>query len=146
MRHVGQGHEISVALPDGDPASPAFLDALLTRFHAAYIKLYGRNVSGTHAEVITWRIRASGPKGHVTAKGLLGQVQPARVARKGSRPVYFAEAGGVVDTPVYDHYALAPFEPIQGPAIIEQRESTVVVGPHASASLDAQYNLIMTLE
>ena len=146
MRHVGQGHEISVALPGGDPADPAFLDELLTRFHDAYVKLYGRNVSGTEAEVITWRIRASGPKGHVDLASMRGRAGAVRDPRKGSRPVYFAEAGGYVDTPVYDHYALAPGIAVQGPAIVEQRESTVVVGPNASASLDAGHNLIMLLD
>lgn len=60
--------------------------------------------------------------------------------------MFFAEAGKFVDTPVYDHYALAPGVTVQGPAIIEQRESTVVVGPKATASLDAQFNLIMLLD
>ena len=146
MRHVGQGHEISVALPEGDPTDPAFLAQLLQRFHDAYVKLYGRNVAGTEAEVITWRIRASGPKGAVSVASMRGEAKAVRNPRKGSRPVYFAEAGGYVDTPVYDHYALAPGVAVQGPAIIEQRESTVVVGPKASAALDAQFNLIMLLQ
>jgi N-methylhydantoinase A len=146
MRHVGQGHEISVALPAGDPGDRAFLDELLQRFHDAYVKLYGRNVSGTDAEVITWRVRASGPKDEVSAGSLRGAAKAVRNPRKGSRPVFFAEAGRFVDTPVYDHYALAPGIVVQGPAIVEQRESTVVVGPNASASLDAQFNLIMLLE
>jgi N-methylhydantoinase A len=59
--------------------------------------------------------------------------------------VFFFELGKYVDTPVYDHYALVPGVPVEGPAIIEQRESTVVMGPNASAALDAQHNLIMTL-
>ena len=146
MRHVGQGHEISVALPEGDPAAAGFLDALQSRFHDAYIKLYGRNVSGTDAEVITWRSRAAGPKSQVTASRLRGEAKAMRNPRKGSRPVYFVDAGGVIDTPVYDHYALALGVVVQGPAIIEQRESTVVVGPKASASVDADYNLVMLLE
>jgi N-methylhydantoinase A len=145
MRHVGQGHEISVALPEGDPADTDFLKELLRRFHDNYVKLYGRAVSGTEAEVITWRIRASGPKGHVTAGNLRGEAKAVRNPRKGSRPVFFAEAGRFVDTPVYDHYALAPGVTVQGPAIVEQRESTVVVGPNATASLDENYNLIMLL-
>ena len=145
MRHVGQGHEISVALPNGDPGDPALLRQLLQRFHDNYIALYGRAVSGTEAEVITWRIRASGPKGHVTASNMRGEAKAVRNPRKGSRPVYFAEAGQFVDTPVYDHYALAPGVTVQGPAIVEQRESTVVVGPSATASLDDNYNLIMLL-
>ncbi|HVZ44911.1 MAG TPA: hydantoinase/oxoprolinase family protein [Ramlibacter sp.] len=146
MRHVGQGHEISVNLPEGDPASAAFLDELLVRFHDAYIKLYGRNVSGTDAEVITWRIRARGPKGEVTPSRMRASAKSTGRALKGRRPVYFQEAGGFVDTPVYDHYAMTPGERFAGPAIVEQRESTVVVGPKAHFGLDDQFNLIMHLD
>ncbi|MDB6001376.1 MAG: hydantoinase/oxoprolinase family protein [Rhizobacter sp.] len=145
MRHVGQGYEISVALPDLDPADPAFLAELTARFHANYVALYGRAVTGTDAEVITWRIRASGPKGEVSLAGLRGEAGAVRDPRKGTRRVFFSELGKFVDTPVYDHYALLPGVPVEGPAIIEQRESTVVMGPNASASLDAQHNLIMIL-
>src|SRR6185295_9803227 len=62
MRHVGQGHEISVALPEGNPGDAAFLKELMQRFHDNYIALYGRAVSGTESEVITWRSRISGPR------------------------------------------------------------------------------------
>ena len=145
MRHVGQGYEISVPLPELDPADPTFIEELLARFHANYVALYGRAVSGTDAEVITWRVRASGPKAPVSLASLRGESGAARDARKGTRPVFFSELGKYVDTPVYDHYALVPGVPVEGPAIIEQRESTVVMGPNASAWLDAQHNLIMLL-
>ena len=52
----------------------------------------------------------------------------------------------VAKTPVYDHYALKQGEVIHGPAIVEQRESTAVVGPNATASLDKSANLIMLLD
>lgn len=145
MRHVGQGYEISVALPELDPADPAFLNELLARFHANYVALYGRAVAGTDAEVITWRIRASGPKHEVSLAGLRGEAGAVRDPRKGTRPVFFSELGKYALTPVYDQYALLPGVPVVGPAIIEQRESTVVMGPNASASLDAEHNLIMLL-
>ena len=145
MRHVGQGYEISVALPELDPADPAFLNELLARFHANYVALYGRAVAGTDAEVITWRIRASGPKHEVSLAGLRGEAGAVRDPRKGTRPVFFSELGKYALTPVYDQYALLPGVPVEGPAIIEQRESTVVMGPNASASLDAEHNLIMLL-
>lgn len=145
MRHVGQGYEISVALPELDPADPAFLPELMSRFHANYVALYGRAVAGTDAEVITWRIRASGPKGEVSLANLRGETGAVRDPCKGTRPVFFSELGKYVETPVYDHYALLPGVPVEGPAIIEQRESTVVMGPNATASLDAQHNLIMLL-
>ena len=145
MRHVGQGYEISVPLPDLDPSDPNFVVELMARFHANYVALYGRAVTGTDAEIITWRIRASGPKSAVSLAGLRGEAGAVRDPRKGSRQVFFSELGKYVETPVYDHYALLPGVPIAGPAIIEQRESTVVMGPNATASLDEQHNLIMLL-
>ncbi|NDZ15733.1 methylhydantoinase [Variovorax sp. WS11] len=145
MRHVGQGYEISVALPELDPEDPGFVAELMARFHANYVALYGRAVTGTEAEVITWRIRASGPKGAVSLAGLRGEAGAVRDPRKGTRPVFFPELGKYVETPVYDQYALLPGVPVEGPAIIEQRESTVVMGPNATASLDEQHNLIMLL-
>ena len=145
MRHVGQGYEISVAVPDGDPADPAFLAELLTRFRANYVALYGRAVTGTDAEVITWRIRASGPRSEVSLANLRSKAGEVRNPLKGKRPVYFSELGKYVDAPVYDHYAMRPGVAVAGPAIIEQRESTVVMGPNASASLDEHHNLIMLL-
>jgi len=145
MRHVGQGHEISVALPEQDLASTGFVEELLARFYIAYEALYGRTVSGSAVEVITWRVRVSGPRSHVTTGKIGGGLSATNDPLKGSRQVYFDELGQYVDTRVYDHYALTPDMQIQGPAIIEQRESTVVVGPSATASVDAQQNLIMLL-
>jgi len=146
MRHVGQGHEISVSLPEGDIAALVFRKELIERFHATYIKLYGRQVAGTDVEVITWRIRASGPKGDVTPAKMLASSKGGQHALKGHRPVFFAETGTYVETPVYDHYALKPGQEHPGPAIVEQRESTVVVGPKGRFSLDSQFNLIMNLD
>jgi N-methylhydantoinase A len=145
MRHVGQGHEISVALPELDPADEAFIPQLLERFYGIYSQLYGRTVSGSPAEIITWRIRASGPRSTVKLAGMRSASEVKKPALKGHRPVYFPDFAGYVDTPVYDHYALQPGERVEGPAIIEQRESTVVMGPGASAALDTQFNLIMQL-
>ena len=145
MRHVGQGHEISVALPGQDVAAEGFVEQLLERFYTAYKALYGRTVSGSEVEVITWRVRVSGPRSDVTATAIGGGRGVGQEPLKGRRPVYFDELGKYVETPVYDHYALTPEMQIQGPAIIEQRESTVVVGPSATASVDAQQNLIMLL-
>jgi N-methylhydantoinase A len=58
------------------------------------------------------------------------------VALKGSRRAYFAEAGGMVDTPVYDRYGLGPGMTLRGPAIIEERESTAICGPSGTVRID----------
>ena len=92
-------------------------------------------------EVITWRLRASGEKDQVT--------RPHRTeladARKGSRQVYFNELGSYVETSVYDHYRLPVGEAVKGPAIVEQRESTAVVGPSGVFHVDANGNLIINI-
>ena len=56
-------------------------------------------------------------------------------AGKGTRPVFFPDAGKVVQTRVWDRYALTPGTDIEGPAVFEENESTFIVGPGAVARL-----------
>lgn len=143
MRHVGQGHEITVVLPDMSLTEEAFLAELKANFYSLYRELFGRIVEKSGIEVITWRLRSGGEKGSVSRPHTPGEHQHAV---KGTRSVYFHELGQAVDTPVYDHYALNTHVEIAGPAIVEQRESTVVVGPKGRAHVDRSGNLIMNIE
>ena len=142
MRHVGQGHEITVSLPDLALPQDQFITELRENFDALYRDLFGRTVEESGIEVITWRLRASGIKDQVTRPHTSsGQGN----ALKGHRDIYVHERGHTVNAPIYDHYALAIGERIHGPAIVEQRESTVVVGDHVTAYVDQTGNLIMDL-
>ena len=143
MRHVGQGHEITVAVPSLDLPEEAFMAELLDNFFKLYRELYGRTVHGSDVEAITWRLRTSGPKSAVSRPK---QLRASGAPLKGHRSVYFEELKARVETPVYDHYALETGKPIEGPAIVEQTESTVVVGPRATAHVDAQSNLVMIIQ
>jgi N-methylhydantoinase A len=141
MRHVGQGHEITVALPDRSLAPKQFLEQLLGNFYKLYRELFGRTVAGSSVEVITWRLRSSGQKDQVARP----HRRQAAQAKKGARSVYFNELGGYTETPVYDHYKLPVGEEIHGPAIVEQRESTAVVGPNGKAHVDTHGNLVINI-
>ncbi len=141
MRHVGQGHEITVALPDRDLPREEFLERLLENFYKLYRELFGRTVAAS-VEVITWRLRASGEKDQVTRP----HETQVDNARKGSREVYFQELGSFTETPVYDHYKLPVQQQIKGPAIVEQRESTAVVGPSGVFHADASGNLVINIQ
>jgi N-methylhydantoinase A/oxoprolinase/acetone carboxylase beta subunit len=66
-------------------------------------------------------------------------------ALKGTRPAYFAECGGFVDTAVYDRERLAAGDEITGPAVIEEAGSTLVLGPSAAARVAASGNVVVTL-
>lgn len=143
MRHIGQGHEITVALPDLKLPRDEFLARLEANFYELYRELFGRVVENSGIEVITWRLRAGGEKGKVT-RPQAGNSGGKPL--KGKRSVYFPEAGGFVETPVYDHYALGANLPIVGPAIVEQRESTAVIGPVGRGHIDPNGNLIIEIE
>jgi N-methylhydantoinase A len=79
----------------------------------------------------------------------LGQGREAKGVEggwKGKRKVFFAEESRFIDTPVYDRYLLKPGDRFAGPAVVEERESTVVAGPRSDCFLDPLGNLIILLQ
>lgn len=141
-RFVGQLHELNVGLPNGE-LSRQTQDEIRATFFARYREQYGHlpnNAGGTPAaiEFMSWRITVRGPQPQVQ----FARTPPlaAGMARKGSRLAYFGEHGWC-DTSVYDRYALAAEVKLVGPAIIEERESTVILPPNMQAYVDGQLNL-----
>jgi len=66
-------------------------------------------------------------------------------ARKGSRPAYFPESNGFVETAIYDRYVLQPGMKFNGPAIVEERESTLIIGVRGQARVDDRLNVVVEL-
>ena len=144
LRHAGQGHEIVVPLP-WDSLAATSLDAVRAHFFARYQEIYGHVHTHLDLEITTCRLTAAGPKTQLA----LPEAAPGmdvRSARKGTRPVYFAETRAYVDAPVYDRYALGSGCAFPGPAIVEEQESTAVIGPQGQAAIDRYANLIVTFE
>ena len=153
MRYVGQGHEIRVPVTTGRLGS-AEAASLRGRFEEIYLELYERTGPPVRAEILNWRVVSAGPRpeirldvepgGSGTPKGDTPKSGPA-AARKGSRPAYFPELGGFAETAVYDRYSLHPRMRFDGPAIVEERESTVIIGPGASCRIDRHHNLVVDM-
>ena len=132
MRLFGQLHEITVALPAGridDAVLPEIRGAFATAYAARYTSVY----DGVGVQLVSLRVRCRGSVPELA----LQQAGPASggVARKGSRAAHFG--AGFVETPVYDRYALAAGDTIEGPAIIEEREATTIVAPGDRVAVDA---------
>lgn len=148
MRYVGQGYEVVAQLPEGD-LGPASLAGIRQGFEDAYRELYERTLS-SEIEALNWRLVASGPGAEAAsiASGLKGRAQALQgeSALKGHRPVYLGDRGRFEDVPVYDRYRLQPGESHHGPAVVEERESTVVIGEDGRFSVDAYQNLIIEIE
>ncbi len=143
MRYVGQGHEVSVPLPDG-VLNENHLPQIAAAFEEIYRGLYGRKGPDVPLEVINWRVIASGQRPEVKLR-LAQNLAGASEARKGSRLAYFPERSGYVETPVYDRYALSPGMTLAGPAIVEERESTLIIGARGRARIDERFNVVVEL-
>jgi N-methylhydantoinase A len=146
MRFVGQGHEIAVPLPPG-VLSAAQVDDLKATFDSVYQELYERMGPPVAVEMINWRVVSAGPKPDVTLAISSDATLAVSVAdtRKGSRQAYFPEAGGFVETPIYDRYQMQPGMNFAGPAIVEERESTVIIGVGGHCSIDKNHNLVVKM-
>jgi N-methylhydantoinase A len=111
---------------------------LKTAFEAAYVRAHGRTGPDVAIEAISWRVLTRGPDPDLR---LVAAPAGDGDAMKGTREVYFGD--GYVPTPIYDRYRMAPGTAIEGPAIVEERESTSVVGPGASARVAEDGSLIV---
>jgi N-methylhydantoinase A len=142
MRYGGQGHEITVSLPDGHLSTDT-VSQIVENFEAAYRTRYGRLVEDAPIESVTWRVLVKEPPQAPTLRPTARATDAE--ARKGARQVRFPERDEAVECPVYDRYALAPDTRIDGPAIVEERESTVVAGPGSTVTVDPYRNLVVDL-
>jgi N-methylhydantoinase A len=143
MRYVGQGHEVSVALPNGE-LNVEHLPRIQEGFEETYRALYGRKGPDVPLEVINWRVVASGPRPEWSLK-TTGAASDRSDPRKGSRLAYFPERDGYIETAIYDRYALKPGMEFPGPAIVEERESTLIIGARGHARVDQMLNIVVEL-
>jgi N-methylhydantoinase A len=139
MRYLGQWRSLSVEAP-----SPLDrLEPLLERFHAEHQREFAFSRPDHPVEIYGLRIAAFGrlqkpelPR----SQRVSGRPQPI-----GTRSVFFAELDGFVDTPVYQRSALGAGVELEGPAVIEQLDSTTLLPPGSRATVDDYHHLIVTV-
>ena len=137
LRYAGQGYQVEAEIAPAALAS-GDRDAIRAAFEAAYRRLYGRIEAGLPVEVVGWRVIVSGPTPHLALAG----AQPgAGAARKGMRRAWFDT--GFVEAAVFDRAALRPGDALAGPALVEERESTLVLPPGSQARCDDALNLVV---
>ena len=129
-------------------------------FEASYVAAFTRTPPTTQVEIINVRVSASieigagtpalAAAGALPAQDAAGApLPPASATRagpiKGTRPVYFPEFREFRPTTVYDRYELLPEAAFDGPAIVEERESTFVIGPGGHFEVAASGNIIVAI-
>jgi N-methylhydantoinase A len=146
MRYAGQGFEVNVPL-DRKAIARHDAVALHRAFDARYEERFGRNLGAVPVEVVSWRVRLVAPPSVTEIRfGEGSKEADASEALIEHRLAFFEELGGFVETPVYARHRLEAGRRIAGPALIEEAESTAVIGPRADVEVDPFGNLIMRLE
>jgi len=134
MRFVGQGAETNVPI-ERKPFTEWKKEEIRRLFDEHYERLYGRTYPETPVEFVTFRLRARLPDRPFRIPKIReeGSLQEAL---KGSRPAFSLIKRDFIPFKVYDRYKLFPGAEIEGPAIVEERESTIVIGEDARARVD----------
>ena len=143
IRYVGQASELVVPLPPG-PYTGASRGVLQGAFEASYVAAFTRTPPTPQVEIINVRVCASiGMK----SAPLAAQAATSAGAHavKGMRQAYFPEFREFRPTAIYDRYALDPGQAFDGPAIVEERESTLVIGPGGRLEVTSSGNIAVTV-
>ena len=141
LRYAHQGSEVSVELT-GAALDKATLDSVIQNFHQEHRQIYGFS-QDQPVEVVTLRVTARGRLDSAAiASRPPGSGDPSD-ALLGRRPVYFESADGFVSCDIFDRARLSPGSTLEGPAILENVDSTVVIEPGWRATIDEFGNCIM---
>jgi N-methylhydantoinase A len=138
LRYEGQGSELTVPLP-GDTLDDAAVAALASGFRAEYAATYGY-ATDEPLELVNFRLVATGVRGDRLDFRALSVA--GRPAAPGRRPVVFARGAPAIDTPVHPRESVRALE---GQAIIEAYDSTIVLPPACTATADAGGNMLITV-
>ncbi|MER2537426.1 MAG: hydantoinase/oxoprolinase family protein [Rhizobiaceae bacterium] len=144
LRYKGQGHEVTVKVPGG-AMSRASLDAIAEEFHGVHQQKYSHAHRHLPIELVTCRTSVAAPAPDLPASREAAHCGPVGQAIKQHREVFFGEAGGYLSTPVYDRYRLGAGASFAGPAIVEERECTLVIGPSGHVRIDATGTIFIDL-
>ena len=130
LRYAGQGYDIPIELPAG----PVDLSALASAFHVEHERQYGFARRDQLVQLVNLWVSAELPIADDRRKPSERTVSD-RPAPRATRPVFLA--GRWLDSAVYDRSGLRPGQKIDGPAVIEQLDSTALIWPGGHARVDA---------
>ncbi len=143
LRYKGQSYELKMPVPSGELNAEA-IAALREGFHRRHEEEFGHSFEELEIQLVTLRLTAIGALPHIgAAKAKTNGGGAARGAE-----VYFERDGVVeaLDTPVLEREAMPVGEPIEGPAIVVQLDSTTVIPPGVTVTRNAAGNLLLAID
>lgn len=140
-RYRFQVWELEIEVAGNHFADAADVEALVEAFHQMHDRVFAVTDIGQPVECLNWR-------GRLVANVSPPSLEPARdtgavkVEAHRRRPAYFAE--GMLETPIYLGDGLDAGAVIEGPAIIEEPTSTLVVYPGSKVEVSAGGRYLLT--
>ena len=141
LRYAHQGSELTIQYEDSQ-VNREGLESMVQEFHRRHQQLYGFSLEQP-VEIVTLRVTASGQVGHVRMPALSDGISNPDDAIVDRRQVYFEESRGFVNCPIYLRDRLGPGVGLEGPAVLEGMDATVVINPGWQANIDRYGNCIM---
>jgi N-methylhydantoinase A len=141
-RYAGQGNEITIWVGEGDEW-PAAADEVIAAFAAEYRRIYGMEIPDVAVEAVTWRLSALATTSVVEPDAALADGDAMPVA-KSRRPMVFGRGHEAIEAPVYRRADLGVGAGFEGPAVVEERETTSVIRPGWTVEVSADGSLIAT--
>lgn len=141
MRFIGQTHLLRVALPSATPSR----EALQALFEEAYFRRFQVKLPEIRPALVNVNTSVIGRRPEIDLAALIdgaGRKATLNEARSGTRAVFF---DAWVETPVYWRDHLPAEATLQGPAIVEQMDCTLVLEPGDVAVQDGDGNLVVTV-
>jgi N-methylhydantoinase A len=138
LRYAGQNYELEVTLPEGDLDEGRWRQ-LLAGFEQLHERQYGFSLPGETIELVNLRVRALRPEAPIPLEAALSVP-----ATPGSREVWL-DSNEPVECHVYHRDSLAVGEAIEGPAIIEESDSTTLIHAGDTLSVHESGVLILTI-
>ena len=147
MRYLGQAHEVPVDVPSDllKDMDEQTLATLMDLFHEKHLHLFGHASRDSEVEFMTLTVAAVGPTAPENMREIEAGTADPNAAFKGTRKVYFEEAGEFIDCNTYERSRLKANNLIAGPAIVEQMDTTTVLPPGETAEVDKYGTLIVEL-
>jgi N-methylhydantoinase A len=146
IRYLGQGYELTVPVGDSSAVIDSDLVGLRKAFDELHERSFGHSAPDEDAEAVNFRLRASAIVTKATLHARPAATSDVSTAQVGEREVCFDARAPLTMTPIYDRELLGNGHAIQGPAIIEQVDSTTVVYPGQRALVDSYMNLVIRSE
>jgi N-methylhydantoinase A/oxoprolinase/acetone carboxylase beta subunit len=145
-RYEGQGYELRIDV-GGGTIDAAWIDAMKATFHDIHEREYSRRFEDADVQIANVRVRAVGVMPGLEAPRIAsGGTTPSQASLKLTADAWFRDKGELtrVPTAFYERTELLAGNVIEGPAIVTQFDSTSVVPPDFTCTVDPVGNLVIT--